>query len=150
MPDHLDLAIAGFRQRVLACQDSAGGGFGVDDVALAALAAELAVGSVYFNDAEALRRQRSAQAGPVRSCALDPESVHHTLSARPIRELAIAIGRRRHGSLTKSSAQAAERDGDVNVLVRVDADDDSLGCDKLHEVLRVGETLAARLWRTGL
>jgi hypothetical protein len=74
MSDHLDLTVPGFRRCVgLARQHGPGGGLGVDGVALAALAAELAVGPAHLDDAEALRFERPAEARAIRARALDAE-----------------------------------------------------------------------------
>jgi hypothetical protein len=55
MPDHLDLAIAGLRSRAgFAREDGASGGFGIDAIAFALLAAQTAVRPAHLHDAPPL------------------------------------------------------------------------------------------------
>ena len=133
MPDHLDIPIPGLGGRVgLAGQNGAGDGLGIDRVALAVLAPEPTVRAIDLNDAVPLGYERPAQACAVGAGALDAEGPDGPASDGPANEL--PVPRRCCGDRegAEMRTEPGDRDGDVNVLVGVDADDDRIGWGGMH------------------
>lgn len=119
MPDHLDIPIPGLGGCVgLAGQNGAGGGLGIDRVALAVLAPEPTVRAIDLNDAVPLGYERPAQARAVGAGALDAEGPDGPASDGPANEL--PVPRRCCGDRegAEMRTEPGDRDGDVNVLTR--------------------------------
>jgi len=90
MPDHLDVSIPGLERRVgLARQNGAGGGLGIDRVALAALAPEPAVRTIDLDDVAPLRGERPAQSCSIGTGALNAEGLNRTAGVSPANELTV-------------------------------------------------------------
>src|SRR4029453_16513620 len=110
--------------RGLAGLHGAGGGVGIDRVALAAPAAGGPVGSVDLQDPLAVAAQEAGQAGAVAAGALHPPGLDLAERVGPGQQLGVAAaGGRRHGG-AKPAAELVSGRGHVQVLVGVDADGD--------------------------
>jgi hypothetical protein len=74
--------------------------------------------------------QEAGQTDPVGAAALHPERHHPAQPERPGDQLAIAVVGRVDRPIVEVAAEPVEGDGDVLVLVGVDADDDVGACER--------------------
>jgi hypothetical protein len=149
--DHLDSAVTelGFAVGITR-QDGACGGLGIDRVGLAMPAAKLPVDPTDFDDAQTHGSESPRQAGTVGAGPFDTECMHNTVLGRPSRHLAIALAGYRERCGGKPCAQSVDRNYDVNVFVRVDANDDGVRCDIIHTGPPGGGNPKSICKRTGL
>jgi hypothetical protein len=126
--DELDVPVGGFGLGGGgAGHDRAGGGLGVDGVALALPPAGGAVRSVDLDDPVPGGAQVPGQAGAPAAGALDPERLDRAESDGPPLQVGIPGRGRRRGPGVEPPAELVEGDRDVQVGVGVDADGDGEG-----------------------
>ncbi len=126
----------------------------VQRIALAALATVTAVGAPGFYRPQPVAAQGAHQPLPIGATALHANTHRLAQRARPGHQLLIAAALGRHRQLSQALAAPVQRDGDMHVLVGVDAHDDLalVICD--HPLLAAfpvdGSHLVGRAGRTGL
>lgn len=74
-------------------QDLAGGGFGVDRVALAAAGPRMRMGLVDLDDADTGLEETAGKSRPIACRRLDPDRHHRSVRLQPWQGLAVAVGR---------------------------------------------------------
>jgi hypothetical protein len=90
-PDGLDDAVASLgRGGGHPGQHGAGGGFGVDRIRLAALAAGASVRPVDLHDVDPMVQQEPGQAGAVAAGAFDPDRVWVPVATQPAKQVSVA------------------------------------------------------------
>jgi hypothetical protein len=99
---------------------------GVDHVRLAALAPITAVWAACFEDRDIVATQVAHQALTVAAGPLDPEPLGAAKRPRPRKQLLIAARVRRDRQCSQTRAGQRERHGDVEVLMRIDTNNDAL------------------------
>ena len=125
-PDHFHRAVAGlWRCGGNPGQHGTGRGFGVDGVALAAAPAQSTIGPVYLHNRVAMAGHEASQAGSVAVGALHRDGTDSTKVCCPVDELAVAGQGGGHSQITQPGAENIQCNGDMGVLVSVDADDDA-------------------------
>jgi hypothetical protein len=120
------------------------------------LAAALPVGTVDFEDRDAVALQVPRQAGAPGAGPLDADSVDDPEPSEPVEELGVAGRGGRERCDAELGASLVESSGDVDVLVGVDAADDdgrrdergAHGCSP-PGCCRVMGCPVAKPWRTG-
>ena len=98
-------------------QHGAGGGFGVERVALAPSAPELPVGAVDLEDGMPALAQEAGQPGAVGARALDAEGPDGPESPGPAFQLSVAFETDRDGRSAQAGAARVDRDRGMDVLV---------------------------------
>ena len=151
LADHLDLAVGRpGRGGGPAGQDGAGGVLGVEGIALAVHAPITPVGSVDLDHPVTPATQVAGDARAIRGGALDAEGEDVSMARRPAFQLLGADPVGGHGQLAEPAAQLIEGDRDVDVLVRVDTDNDPSHAVLLRDAIHGCRPLAwARSTRTG-
>nr|WP_244286142.1 hypothetical protein [Cellulosimicrobium cellulans] len=130
-------------------QDCPGGVLRIEGVGLASQPAVSPIGPHDLQGPDAASTDRAGQTCPVGAGALDPEGQLPAQARCPVDQLGVAAGIGGEGPGVQNGAEVVDRDRDVDVLVGVDADDDStVRRDLLHAhgaCLRPGE----RRWPVG-
>jgi len=109
---------------VQAHQRGAGGGLGVQGVALALTAPPGPVGARDLDDGLAVGGQPAGQAGAPRAGPLDPEAADLAEAFGPCQQLGVALDGGGDGRAAKQAAQAVHGGGDVDIGVGVHTDGD--------------------------
>jgi len=112
--------------------DRAGGGIGVDRIALAAPPPSLPVGPVDLHDPLAVAGQEAGQPGAVAAGALHAPGGDLAQGVGPGQQLRVAGAAGRHLGRAKPAAELVTGGGDVGVLVGVDPDGDPRRCGVCH------------------
>jgi hypothetical protein len=127
LADDLAGAGGGLRDRLRGPgQHGACGVLGVDGVALAAVATIAPVRAAGLDRPQAVPAQEADQALAVGAAAFDAEAIEVAERASPLEQLRIAARVGRDCQRAQALAAGIERDGYMNELVRVDANDDRL------------------------
>ena len=120
----------GCRTRVLRCQagftgqHGPGSGFGIGRVGLPAATSCLSVGPVDLDDLDTSRCEVSREPGPVRTGALDPDLRDRSDRGHPRQQQGIALRCGVESGGSQDMADHVDHNGDVEVLVGIDAADD--------------------------
>jgi hypothetical protein len=125
-PERLDCTIGRLRDGGGGTgQNLPGRVLGVEGVALAVRSAVgLPAGPVHLDDLGPMAAQEAGQPGTIGTGAFDSVGDGLAHSPRPDDELVVAGRRRRDGEVAEAATDAVDDDGNVVVLVGVDADDD--------------------------
>lgn len=108
----------------LAGEDTAGGGFGVAGVVLAAVAAADAGGASDFDDVDALQAQRARQAGAEGAGPFHAGVSDRAAALGPSDQRPVTTPRRRERLGGQEAAERIDEHRGVRVAVCVDAEDD--------------------------
>jgi hypothetical protein len=108
-------------------EGGSGGGFGVDAVGLAAVAAGAPIRSGDLPDLLTTRAEVTGESGPVAAGSFDGPDAAVPQLLRPSQQLSRSGAAAADAVLVQASPQAVDRDGDVDVLVGVDPDDHVVG-----------------------
>ena len=100
------------------------GRLGVDRVTLAVVAPLTPVAVTHFDDTDGVPADETRQANAIRAGALDANGLDGPQPTRPVHQHGIAGAIRRDRAGREFGTHTIDRDGDVDVLMGIAADDD--------------------------